>query len=367
MADTPSIIDLSKLQKGRIKGSYTVPELKKFCKERGIPVSKKKKDQLVNDLLKYMGIPVDEESEDKKEPTKVVVASNYVPTKISEYSNQTMSLTFGDVAENHAGMEKIGIERDRGLTYDELTNIKNHFEQLGLTCELINLSSYLPTTDLNEDCQNYLLSKRIKTPVKEDTLNNTFELNEIEELNAYVLVVRNGLNTIVNSTELMNEHLELDTDKKAFMRGRVVNKLARWNLCYADYASEADYKNGKGTVVDFATVPLLSKLRNELGNIMGEIGQNLMCELNHYYDSSKCYIGYHGDTERRIVVCARLGESMKLRYCWYLRSKRISDLIEITLHDGDMYFMSDKAVGYNWKKRVYPTLRHAAGCESKIV
>jgi len=32
------------------------------------------------------------------------------------------------------------------------------------------------------------------------------------------------------------------------------------------------------------------------------------------------------------------------------------------LNDGDMYIMSDKAVGFDWKKRNTKTLRHAAGC-----
>jgi hypothetical protein len=33
------------------------------------------------------------------------------------------------------------------------------------------------------------------------------------------------------------------------------------------------------------------------------------------------------------------------------------------LNHGDIYIMSDKAVGYDWKKRKIPTLRHAAGCK----
>jgi hypothetical protein len=31
-----------------------------------------------------------------------------------------------------------------------------------------------------------------------------------------------------------------------------------------------------------------------------------------------------------------------------------------------MYVMSEKAVGFDWKKRIVPTLRHAAGCDKYI-
>lgn len=31
------------------------------------------------------------------------------------------------------------------------------------------------------------------------------------------------------------------------------------------------------------------------------------------------------------------------------------------LHYGDLYIMSKKAVGTDWKKKIIPTLRHTAG------
>ena len=38
--------------------------------------------------------------------------------------------------------------------------------------------------------------------------------------------------------------------------------------------------------------------------------------------------------------------------------------LEVTLHHGDMYFMSHKAVGNHWLKKSIFTLRHAAGEET---
>jgi len=35
--------------------------------------------------------------------------------------------------------------------------------------------------------------------------------------------------------------------------------------------------------------------------------------------------------------------------------------VTINLHHGDMYVMSEKAVGTDWKQRKIATLRHAAG------
>lgn len=32
-----------------------------------------------------------------------------------------------------------------------------------------------------------------------------------------------------------------------------------------------------------------------------------------------------------------------------------------------MYIMSEKAVGYDWKKRKIPTLRHAAGADKYLI
>ena len=85
--------------------------------------------------------------------------------------------------------------------------------------------------------------------------------------------------------------------------------------------------------------------------------------MNPYYDVGQCGIGYHGDGERSVVVALRLGADMELCYRWHLGSTIISEVTRINLHAGDVYVMSEKAVGSDWKRRVIPTLRHAAGCK----
>ena len=37
--------------------------------------------------------------------------------------------------------------------------------------------------------------------------------------------------------------------------------------------------------------------------------------------------------------------------------------MKMVLNDGDMYVMSEKAVGFDWLKKTVPTLRHASGTD----
>jgi hypothetical protein len=106
---------------------------------------------------------------------------------------------------------------------------------------------------------------------------------------------------------------------------------------------------------------LLSKIRNFLPDFLGEKAKDLMVEGNYYYDVDKCGIGFHGDSERKKVIAIRLGKSIPLHFQWALNGKPIGERIELTLNHGDMYVMSEKATGYDWKTRKIPTLRHAAG------
>lgn len=148
-------------------------------------------------------------------------------------------------------------------------------------------------------------------------------------------------------------------DAKVFMYGRVVNKLARHNLCFAEVAQEPDYQSKRGRVVEWASVPLTQQLHTELERITGA---RMIGEGNRYYDVKKCGIGYHGDTERRVVVGVRLGASMSLHFNWHHNTKPVGEHYSVVLDHGDIYLMSEKAVGFDWKKRSQLTLRHAAGC-----
>jgi hypothetical protein len=85
-------------------------------------------------------------------------------------------------------------------------------------------------------------------------------------------------------------------------------------------------------------------------------------EANYYYDISQCGIGFHGDGERRKVFAVRMGETMPIYFKWYQNSEPVGEAFELILNDGDMYIMSEKAVGFDWLKKKIPTLRHSTGC-----
>jgi len=252
-------------------------------------------------------------------------------------ATNTYTITFGDQAENHVGMQKIGSLASEGFHSNDLLQAKSWFEEKGIACELISLHDLLP------------------------------EDRDVEE--AFVLVARNGIRAWGDelfSQQVFKEQLELNPDRKAFMYGRVVNKHARYNLCFGSFDQEADYENGKGTIVSFDKVPALQLIRDALPEIIGPKGANLEAEGNYYYDLAKCGIGYHGDSERMKVIALRLGATMDLCYAWFQDSKPISARKVVTLNHGDMYVMSQKATGQDWKKKIIPTLRHAAGCKKFV-
>ena len=150
-------------------------------------------------------------------------------------------------------------------------------------------------------------------------------------------------------------------DKKALFRGVVKNKNARWNLCFADYRQEPDYAAGRGRVIDFADLPRLSAVRAGIGRFFGAPYARLLAEGNYYYDVARTGIGFHGDAERRVVVALRLGAPIPLHFQWYFRHQPVGARVALQLRAGDMYAMSEKAVGTDWKRSSVYTLRHAAG------
>lgn len=257
--------------------------------------------------------------------------------KNKNQTNKTWTITFGECVENHAGMQKIGNTSDIGFDVKELEEAAQKAQAKGFQCEWLHLNDLLP------------LRKQL----------------EAEE--AQVLIVRGGARMFFDTEDefklFCNEVYATEpiVDKKAFMRGAVKNKHARYNLCYADEAQEADFAKGKGTIVPFEQVPLLQRVRVQLNDLLGEKAKLLFAELNFYYDHRKCYIGYHGDTERARVVGFRFGSSMSLQYRWYHRSSPVTERMETMLHEGDFYVMSQKAVGCDWKKSSLYTLRHSAG------
>lgn len=250
---------------------------------------------------------------------------------------QTFTITFCESAENHVGNQRLGDRANSGFSEKELLKAKKWFEKKGKTCQIYHL-------------------------------NNLIDYEEAED--AFLLVVKDGLDSLLGKNytkdEFFSEQDALEKDKKCLMRGRVVNKHARHNLCFADSSQNPDYSSGKGTVVSFSDVPILSKVRNNLPRAFGEKAKDFLAEGNYYYDVEKCYIGFHGDSERKKVVGVRTGEEFPLYFQWYYKTEKVGELLEVLLEHGDVYAFSEKAVGTDWKKRNTYTLRHAAGSKKKL-
>ena len=251
----------------------------------------------------------------------------------------SFTLTYGDRMESHQGMQIVGTMSDKGFSEEDLNKIKEYFDELGAVTELIYLNEFLPK-ELPKEKEN----------------------EEVEK--AYLLIIKNGVNCIYPnlSENLKKEHSRLEYDKHYYdtRRSKVLNKLARWNLCFDDVGQVADFKNKKGTIVAYEDVPFTKLLR---ANICSIVNDNLLkLEANYYYDITKTGIKDHGDGERRKVVGVRIGKNNPLAFKWYYKSEHIGTKFEIVLSDGDIYVMSEKAVGTDWKKRNILTLRHSAGC-----
>lgn len=212
-----------------------------------------------------------------------------------------------------------------------------------------------------KDFQHYFKDKNCDTELI--CLNDAIERKGEE---AYLLVIRKGIDIIVDSNKLMEEQKTIKYDSKFLHYGKVCNKKARHNICFADFSQNADYEKGKGTIIDFKDLPLLSKVRKE---ILEFTGDTLFAEGNHYYDVKTCYISLHGDSERSKVLGCRLGADFPLYFQWHQNKKPVGKRIKIDLHHGDIYIMSHKAVGNDWKKykdNLY-TLKHAACVNEKYI
>jgi hypothetical protein len=149
----------------------------------------------------------------------------------------------------------------------------------------------------------------------------------------------------------------------SFMKGRVVNKHARWNICFSDFSQSPDYENKKGTVVNFNDVELTNHIKQKLEEMTETVLQG---EGNYYYDTSKTGIGFHGDSERKKIIGVKLGEIIPLEYQYYYEGNPVGDRIHLRSGNGDIYVMDEIASGNNWKKRKIYTLRHAVGSSKYI-
>lgn len=249
--------------------------------------------------------------------------------------NVSICLTAGEQSENHAGMQILGNGLSEfGFTIEELTDIKNTLNESNIESKLYRLD---------------------KLAFEDDT----------DAEPAALLIINNGVNKFIkqNSKGMIEELLSFEWDKKYWdrRRSRVLNKKARYNVCFGKKEQSPDYENKKGTIVPYSKVPILNKWRKSLKKFIGDKAKKLEIEGNLYYDNEKCGIGFHGDSERKKVIACSLGSKRPIHWQWYQKSNPVGKRLKFELNDGDMYIMSEKTTGHDWKLKNKKTLRHAAG------
>lgn len=243
--------------------------------------------------------------------------------------DDTITLTFGDYDYNRA----------IGLSFEDLVASSRTLEAEGKKVTIFDLRGALPQELQDQVEPAYLFLARCDNFLTLEQADNLYE--EVRQL-------------------------PFDTKYYDTQRQKVLNKRSRYNICIADYSQEGDCEKGIATVVDFQDLTYVRKLRKRIQTIFGSKAKDLICETNLYYDPKKCGIGFHGDTERRVAVCVRLGATMPLHFQWYFQGQPIGKRIRITLNHGDIYAMSNKTVGHDYRKWDVLTLRHAAGADKYL-
>lgn len=304
-------------------------------------IFKLKKQSAENAEIKIENYTINKLDYNQKLVEKTIKSMSRRKTKVK--GKKGMTLTFSSQVENHVGMKKHGVMVD-GYSVDELRRSKQRIEKM------------YPDSEVN------LIDLREALPEE--------ERKDADE--AAVLVFKDGVNKILSaikktSIDLFKEHDVLKKDTTYFdtRRQKVLNKRARRNLCFAEESIAPDIANKQGTVIAFSSVPLTQYIRDALPEIFGESARNKNAEGNYYPDLNSTGIGWHGDSERKDVIGVRSGETgccgFPIHFHWFYQSKAIGEVVKINLTNSDIYVMSEKAVGTDWKRRNIKTLRHAAG------
>jgi hypothetical protein len=288
---------------------------------------------------------------------------------------ERFSLTCAPGGENNRGMEIIGRMpiKGEGFTAEDIKGLGPYFKTRAVYQENCNPVEVLDLNALSLD-------------LKIDSLTN--------EDRARVLLLRDWAGVWCGGQGWTNQvyrelasrrwdaeyldpnkyRTEIKDGKEVKVRGKRLNKLARTNLCFvADREQEPAVYEGKGTIYDLKKLEALNKgvekLKEQIAMGLIEIGSKTKVEINvvegnRYYNLKKTGIGFHGDTERVVVICISIGcDNYPMRWQWFKAGMPVGKSIDITLNSGDVYIMSEKAVGAEWKKSSIYTLRHSAGAE----
>jgi hypothetical protein len=280
--------------------------------------------------------------------SSAINADDTLSLVLSEDSETNHTITFRDRAWGYPGQPAIGALSAKGLGPTEFDRIVEECCQEKIHYQRVNLRDLLPK------------------PTANDLLGCTASVPEPAEL----LIIEEGMSFLLGKPDVKGVLLaELKTaplDAQAISYGKIVTRRNQQSACFGDTTQLGDVQNKMCTINNFADYPTLSRVRSRIEQVVG-CGK-LVAETNDYIFSGPASkrkrgkVMYHGDSEGKIVVGLRQGgPPMKLSFQWFLQSNPIGVTFEKMLPAGTLYFMSEKATGFDSLLRKKLTLRHAAG------
>jgi len=282
-------------------------------------------------------------------------------------NSERFSLTCAPGGENHAGMEIIGRMpvKGEGLTAADIDGLWAHFKDDKSV--LMNLNELSMNDEIKEGLD---IADEARVLVLREWVQQMLGCEALEKI--YIEISGDEWDAeYLDKNKYRTEVID-GVDRR--IRGRRMNKLARTNLCYVEgREQEPAVMEGKGRIVDLKKKIVLyeavEKLKEMITNGLISIGSKTKVEINvvegnRYYNLKKTGIGFHGDTERVIVICISIGcDNYPMRWQWFKDRMPLGEPIDIALNCGDVYIMSEKAVGSDWKLSSKYTVRHAAGAD----
>eukprot|EP00808_Paulinella_micropora_P002645 g38155.t1 len=113
---------------------------------------------------------------------------------------------------------------------------------------------------------------------------------------------------------------------------------------------EQSFAAGRAGAVAFGRLPVLSRLRRGLEGLLPEAWPLGPAQGLWYADSRWQGVYPHGHTDSPGVLGVRLGAPLQLHWHWYQRQALVGRRLRLSLDAGDLYLLSAKAAGFDWRR-----------------
>lgn len=252
-----------------------------------------------------------------------------------------------------------------------------------------NVGAQIIKNDTAKNGLTRALSKEDLHTIQSKLGGDIIQLNQVEyaddftgakEQDAWVLHVPQGIEKLAklsgveiedNIDELLFQEMNSVTHDSTYLntrKNKVEQKRARHNFNVADHSQDPCIEKGINTLHNFKDMPHLNSVRNGISALAKELDiptiDQLYAEANVYMDKT-CGIRYHGDNERKDspVIGVNMGEPRIIMWRSFYKHRFHGEEIRIDLQPGDVYIMSEHALGIGWQRNTHKEVifRHRAG------